>query len=313
MTTPRTHLTIPEDAFDNQNRLQVAGNDIGDNAMWNHCGSVEVEYDDLRQIPTPEDTKSYTAISHSDFVETLYKHSDRLMSPKGFHLNGQRYIVGSEGARMFFILYFSNGDTGMNLALAGRNSHDKSMRAGVAAAAHVTVCDNTALMCKDGVAIFRRHSGNATGYLNDQIILGMVKATESWDNMREQRDALVSQCITEDEGFKLMGMVKAHTSYDKAYSRRLLRTEKEWRGVQDYWKEPKHEYEGGNRTLWAWMNSFTFDFRDLKPEAQLPQHSSLHDQTMLVSSRLKVEKDHRQDPGSIGDTIERLIDREDEQ
>jgi hypothetical protein len=309
-----TVASVPVDALvvDHQNRLQIAGNDIGDNELWNHRGSVEVDYEDLKQIPTPEDTRTYSAISHTDFVETLYKHSDRLMSPKGFHLNGQRYIVGSEGARMFFILYFSNGDTGMNLALAGRNSHDKSMRAGVAAAARVTVCDNTCLMCEDGVAIFRKHSGDATGYLNDQIILGMVRATESWDDMRRQRDTLASQVITVDEGYRLMGLVKAQSSFDKAYNRRLLKTEKEWRSVQDYWEEPKHQYEGGNRTLWSWMNSFTFDFRDLKPEAQLPQHSSLHNQTMLIASRIAAEENHRKrtEQGNLGETIERLVDRD---
>ena len=47
--------TAPLEVND-QNQLLVASDDIGDNQMWNHRGSVEVTYDDLRQITAPSDT-----------------------------------------------------------------------------------------------------------------------------------------------------------------------------------------------------------------------------------------------------------------
>ena len=154
-------------AVDHLNRLQVANGDIGSNEVWNHRGSVEVNYDDLLQIPTPADTSSYTAIGHADMVETLYKHADRLMQPRGFTLEGQRYLVGNEGSRMFFVHSYANGDTGMQLALAGRNSLDKSMTAAVAVGSKVFVCDNLAFITEDGITIMRRHSGDARNHLNE--------------------------------------------------------------------------------------------------------------------------------------------------
>tara|TARA_Y100000310_G_C20540614_1_gene743093 strand:- start:35 stop:994 length:960 start_codon:yes stop_codon:yes gene_type:complete len=302
-----TEIDVRSIPVDDKNRLLVATDDIGKNDMWNHAGSTEVAFDDLQHIPTPSDTSTYSAVGHADFVETLYKHADRLMAPRDFQLSGQRYLVSKEGERMFFIHHYENNDSGISLATAGRNSHDKSMKAALAVAARVTVCDNTALMADDGVVIFRRHTGNVRDYLNDQIILSMVKATEGWDDMRSERDALTTQPVELEEGYRLMGLAKAQTRSDSSASRRLLTTDAEWKKVQEYWEEPGHEYEGGNRTLWAWMNSFTFNFRSLHPERQLPQHSSLHAITRQINAPFKVQDD---DPGNadeqFGTTLERL-------
>ena len=295
---------------DHQNRLLVADDGIGENQMWNHRGSVEITYDDLRQITPPGDTDTYTAIGHSDFAETLYKHADRLMEPKGYQLEGQKYIVSKEGDRMFFIHSYANGDSGLRLALAGRNSYDKSMTAAVGIGARVTVCDNLCMITEDGISIFRKHSGNARGYLNDQIILGMVKATDSWDDMRAERDHMVGVDLEEREGFELMGHTKAMTRNIK-FSKRLLDTPKQWNAVQDYWEAPKHDYEGGNRTLWAWYKSFTVDMKELKPELQLAQHASIHSVTKgeLAQRRAKSYAEHGNEADFNG-TVNRLLDRE---
>ena len=268
---------------DHLNRIQV-GDDIGNHELWNHANSVEVDYNDLRQIPTPEDTATYTAIGHADMAETLYKHADRLMAPKDFHLDGQKYLVSKNGDRMFFIHSYRNGDTGMQLALAGRNSLDKSMLAAIAVGSKVIVCDNLAMITEDGITIMRKHSGNARNHLNDQIILGMVKATDNWDDMRRDRDWMVETKLDQQTGYRLMGEAKALTANEKAASKRLLTSNKEWKATQSYWEDQKHEYEGGNRTLWAWYNSFTVDMKSLKPELQLAQHSSLH--TVAMNSTM---------------------------
>ena len=299
---------------DSNNRLLVATDDIGDNQLWNHRGSVEITYDDLRQITPPEDTATYTSIGHSDFAETLYKHADRLMSPKGYVLEGQKYIVSKEGERMFFIHSYKNGDSGLQLALAGRNSYDKSMRAALAVAAKVTVCDNLCMITEDGVSIFRKHSGNARSYLNDQIILGMVKATDSWDDMRSDRDDMVDIEVTKSDGLKLMGLAKGNTRSEKSASKRLLTTPKEWNAVQTYWEDKKqqmHDYEGGNRTLWAWYNSFTVDMKDLKPELQLAQHASIHSVVQSEIIEAEAIAHVEQEDDAFGSTINRLVDRED--
>lgn len=260
---------------DASGRIQVghAGRDIGDSTMIAHCGGKEVEYADLQQIPVPSDTSSYTAIAHTDFVHSMYKHADQLLKPKGFTLDGERYVVDKDGARLFFIHHYRNGDTQMNLAMGCRNSYDKSMKAAVAFGARVFVCDNLAI--SGDINIFRRHTGNAISYLNEQIILNMYRASDAWDDMRHDRDTFVDYELSEDDGYALMGLAKAHTVKEDP-SRRLLSTDKDWNAVRKYWAKPKHDYEGGNRTLWAWYNSFTFDFRSLKPKDQLPKHASLH-------------------------------------
>ena len=201
---------------------------------------------------------------------------------------------------MFFVHSYRNGDTEMALALAGRNSYDKSMRAALALGAKVFNCDNT---CINGeVTIHHRHTGNITDYLNDQIILKMHRSTETWDDMRLSRDRMVTKELSEDDGYALMGMMRAHTGKDKSAARRILTTDNQWRSVQKYWEEPQHEYEGGNRTLWAWYNSFTFDFKSLKPQDQLPKHSSLH---QFASSALEYTPQEQQT--GFGEDINRIL------
>ena len=294
---------------DDKNQLLVAGEDIGTNEMWNHRGSTEITFEDLKQIPTPHNTESYSSVGHADFVETLYKHSDRLMAPKGFILEGQRYLMSNDGDRMFFAHHYVNNDTGLNLATAGRNSHDKSMVAAVAIAGRVTVCDNLCFITDDGITVFRRHTGDVTGYLNDQIILSMVKATDGWDDMREQRDQLIEDEIDQEEGYRLMGLAKATTMSDKSASRRLLSNDAEWKRIQKEWEDPSVEYEGGNRTLWSWMNAFTYDFRNLKPDKQLPQHASLHKlvQSVRIDNEVMKMEEEEREGNSIGDTINNLL------
>ena len=294
---------------DHLNRIQV-GDDIGENELWNHAGSVEVDYDDLRQIPTPEDTSTYTAIGHADMAETLYKHADRLMEPKDFYLAGQKYLVSKNGDRMFFIHSYRNGDTGMQLALAGRNSLDKSMLAAIAVGSRVIVCDNLAMIAEDGITIMRKHSGNARNHLNDQIILGMVKATDNWDDMRRDRDWMVETKVEQTQGYRLMGEAKALTVNNKSASKRLLTSNKEWSRAQSYWEKPGHEYEGGDRTLWAWYNSFTVDMKSLKPELQLAQHSSLHAVAMNYTSKRTTDDKDGDENQRFGQILQELTQTE---
>ena len=116
--------------------------------------------------------------------------------------------------------------------------------------------------------------------------------------------------LEEREGFELMGHTKAMTRNIK-FSKRLLDTPKQWNAVQDYWEAPKHDYEGGNRTLWAWYNSFTVDMKELKPELQLAQHASIHSVTKgeLAQRRAKSYAEHGNEADFNG-TVNRLLDRE---
>lgn len=274
---PREELMVSEqtssDILENKNHTRVgeAGRDIGDSTMM---GKNEVTFSDLSQIAVPEDTSSYTAVPHQDFVMSMYKHADNLLAPKGFKFEGERYVTDGDGQRLFFVHHYKNGDSGMNMAMGCRNSYDKSMKAGIAFGSRVFVCDN--MVITGDINIMRSHRGNAIEYLNEQIVLSMYKASDSWDDTRRDRDAMASYAMDEDDGFALMGLLKSHTRREKESSKRILTSEKEWKAIEDYWVEPQHEYEGGNRTLWAWYNSFTFQFRDLKPHEQLQRHASLH-------------------------------------
>jgi hypothetical protein len=251
------------------------GSNIGTSTMMAHAGGRVVTYQDVCDVPIPEDTDTYTSISHEAYVRGCYDHGQRLLEPKGFKLSGQRFVLANNGNRMFFVQSYLNGDSELRLALAGRNSYDKSLSAALAFGAVVFNCDNTCIR-GDSITVFRRHSGDAIRKLEDQVILAMYRAHSSWDAMRDERDTWASIPLSVEGGYGLMGKCKAMTAHSDTKAERLLDSPSEWDEVVEYWEDPKHDYAGGNHTLWAWYNSFTFGWRDLNPTVTLQRHAALH-------------------------------------
>lgn len=257
-----------------ENGLATAGRDIGSSQLYSGAGTVECAFEDLRQVPVPAKDDTYTPVGHADMVENLYATAEEVMAPKGYRLEGQRYLLSHSGERMFFVHRYSSDDSEMGLALAGRNSYDKYMKLAFALGAQVFNCDN---LCLNGdLAVSRRHTGDVSGFVKEQMILQMFRASLSWRDMVASRDAMARIPLFEEEGYELMGVARTRTIDAKAPARRLLATAKEWKSVARYWKAPQHDYTGGARTLWAWYNSLTQAYRDLKPADQLPRHASLH-------------------------------------
>mgnify|MGYP001242741201 CR=1 FL=1 len=94
--------------------LGNAGDDIGNNILMGN--GVDVSFDDLKQVPIPEDTATYTAVPHEDFVHSMYKHADRILSPKGFKLDGERYRTDKNG-----IIHCSVGKVGFDATALKEN------------------------------------------------------------------------------------------------------------------------------------------------------------------------------------------------
>ena len=111
-----------------ENGLATAGRDIGSSRLFSGAGTVECAFEDLRQVPVPAKDDTYTPVGHADMVENLYATAEEVMAPKGYRLEGQRYLLSHSGERMFFVHRYSSDDSEMGLALAGRNSYDKYMK-----------------------------------------------------------------------------------------------------------------------------------------------------------------------------------------
>lgn len=106
-----------------------------------HCGALSATLDDLEAVKTPLSTDTWEPISHSDIVSTLLTEAERV----GFKLNRQSFGLSKSGDLMFGVLDFEGGNDEYGYSVGFRNSHDKSLAAGVCAGQRIFVCDNLAL------------------------------------------------------------------------------------------------------------------------------------------------------------------------
>ena len=86
--------------------------------MIAHCGTIPATLDELKAIPTPEKTDTYSPLGHYDFIYNAHKLGDEVLSDKGFTLSSERYQVSKDGGKLFFIHSYKNGTNGIEMCAA---------------------------------------------------------------------------------------------------------------------------------------------------------------------------------------------------
>ena len=99
------------------------------NGLSLHCGSNEVERNQLALVPTPKATETWYPIPHTvllDQVEETLQHN-------GLKIVNEAHALGHEGNRYFGLLEVQSGDNvhDFSLVVGVRNSHDQTFPAGL--------------------------------------------------------------------------------------------------------------------------------------------------------------------------------------
>ena len=223
--------------------------------------------EEVRNTITPPETRSHVPLPHSEFVDIVHGTLDSFgwnIIEQQFALEAGKLLVGDENimfdsARLFGVLKIQRPDIAIGedyeLAIGIRNSHDKSMSAGMVAGLVVMVCTNLDFM--GDFSTRHKHSVNVRRELPNRIhnlageidvahtdhrqLVASYKATHLEDNV--MHDFLVRLA---DEG-----------AFPWAYGQKIL---KEYRN-------PRHQ-DFEKSTLWAFNNATTEilkarHFRDL--------------------------------------------------
>ena len=107
-----------------------------------HCGGHVAGLDEIDCVPTPDPTATHYPIPHSKLIRQVR----RQLLDSGIAIEEEAYGLSHEGARVFGVLALRAEHLpavqGSSLALAIRNSHDKSFVAGLALGNRVFCCDN---------------------------------------------------------------------------------------------------------------------------------------------------------------------------
>lgn len=157
-----------------------------------HCGAFGTTYEELLNVSPPQSTDTYEAIPHHEIVDSIIHSS----AQAGLTVKRTQYGLNPSGSRMFGVVDFeqtSNPDYSWSVGF--RNSHDKSMSAGVCAGSRVFVCDNLAF--SGDFTFIKRHIPR-NGFLK-YIQESFICLPEKLENLQKNLDRLKMEGMTDDE------------------------------------------------------------------------------------------------------------------
>jgi Domain of unknown function (DUF932) len=157
-----------------------------------HCGAFCATYDDLMQVKLPKATSTYEPIPHHEIVDTVLSTA----TESGLTIRRSQYGLNKSGTRMFGVIDFEQtSHPDYRWSIGFRNSHDKSMSAGICAGSRVTVCDNMAF---SGEFSFTKRHIPRNGFLH-YIQQSFLSLPEHLENLQKNLERLKMEGLSEDE------------------------------------------------------------------------------------------------------------------
>ena len=232
--------------------------------MMLHCGAEQVSLDDLRAVKVPEATRTYQPVSHYDMAFNLGNVTRELLTPKGYTFVKEQYGLGREGQKFFGLFQYRNGGTEMGMAVAFRNSYDKSMSAGIAIGAQVFVCDNLAF--SGDICVMKKHTANIIESLRNEMITAVFNSVCKYEQVHKHLDYFRTLPIDNNRGFEIIGRLAGEEVITATEVNESFRQ----------WKKPEYP-EFGERNVYSLYNSVTCALRSAPPQRILEAHKRLHE------------------------------------
>jgi len=216
-----------------------------------HAGANFATREQVAAAPTPAATDTHFPIPHETLIGTIQTH----IEASGYTLKTEEYgLWGEYGERMFGVWTLQNGTAhdDYEMALGIRNSHDKSVSAGMALGSHVFVCDNLALSAE--IVVMRKH----TRYVLRDLDRLVLQATGQLSEARGAQDRRIGS-------YKGTGLIDAevHDILIRAVDGKVMANSYISK-VLNEWRNPRHpEFE--DRNAWSLFNGFTEVFKKTNP------------------------------------------------
>ncbi len=204
-----------------------------------HAGAEPVLYEALREIETPEATKSHIPIAHHRLID-MVRHT---LSFYGHEVTEENHGVTEDGMRYFGLMSLKStyGDYQDTIGL--RNSNDKKLPAGISFGSRVFVCDNLAFIGEN--TVMRRHTVNAVRDLPALV----MQIIEPLANQREAQQ----RCFQQYQATPLTDMSADHTVMEM-YRSGIINVQR-IADVMCQWENP--DFDWGDRTAYRMFNAAT--------------------------------------------------------
>lgn len=223
-----------------------------------HAGAKKLGRQDLLAMPLPAATDTHRPIAHSTLVQGIIE----ALTYRHIEVVQEEYAATPDGMRLFGVLGLSLASGDIRLAIAFRNSNDRSFALGLVAGFRVFCCDNLALS-GEFVAVAKKHTKHLD--VVETLALGIDRVQRRFQPMIAQVDVWKNHALPDIRAKEIM--------FDAALGgvdmpARLLKD------VAHEYFEPSFD-EFKPRNLWSLQNSFTSAFKKLDPIPMYRSTSSL--------------------------------------
>jgi len=231
--------------------------------MLLHCGAEVVDRHDLFEVLTPLGTDTWYPLPHRSLLTEV----ERQLREVGFIIQGETHALTHDGARYFGVIQINlpsrheNDDFGWVVGI--RNSHDKSLPAGLVAGTQVFVCDNLAF--NGEVKLSRKHTRYAMRDLRQLTARAVGQLGDKFHDL-DRRIITYKQKYLPDRS--------AHDLVIRAVDCRAI-TASQVPSILQEWRKPSHE-DFEPRNAWSLFNAFTEVFKTINPQTAIQRGQALH-------------------------------------
>ena len=147
------------------------------NLIENDPKPVTIDRSRLDGVQTPRPTLSWTPLPHHELMNRV----ERKIGDYGYRIQHSNCLISHGGDRFFgTITLGSRRSLGYRRMIGIRNSHDKSVAAGLVAGARVIVCSNGMFSGED-ICLNRKHTSRLYDDLDQKIVEGFEKVFAEWE------------------------------------------------------------------------------------------------------------------------------------
>ena len=202
-----------------------------------HRGGWKASRDEVFAVKAPKATHSWHPQEHGFVLAKI----EQVLDQAGYNITRQQLALSHEGARFFAAIDLEAQIVpNMTLAVAVRNSHDKSFPMGLAGATRtsVMICDNLAIHSYDdndelwGLTVTKKHTKNGAQRFSDALALAVTRLGQ-FRELAAQRLTLMRDTPIDDQ-YAEAAILRAYES--DILSHRVLRD------VIGAWRDPGYDW-----------------------------------------------------------------------
>jgi len=214
-----------------------------------HAGATKLGRQDLLALSTPDGTATHRPVPHAGLVQGIIE----ALTYRHIEVVSEEYAATPDGMRLFGVLALSLASGDIRLAIAFRNSHDKSFALGLVAGFRVFCCDNLALS-GEFVAVSKKHSKNLD--VVETLALGIDRVQRRFQPMIQQVDVWKNHQLPDIRAKEII--------FDAFVGDGLEAPKHLMKEVAREYFNPRYD-EFRPRNLWSLQNAFTSSFKLLDP------------------------------------------------